>query len=217
MEFRSLSCQHVVKWMNLLHVHLQRFRPRAAVCELFTLAWLISISLRCSTERTLSVRLLFYCCMALSSQITLSRTRPAMQEKKIFPNNIVIRLIRCSCFKNVHPCLVKSYSWAIWAKICLLHLIVFSLIAFAVLLYQTTDVFVTVRVLKRARHQLQKKVRIRRVKSWLLNVHPLNVVSYGRFKVSPFWPKKHMFGFFHFYDFIFLYFYIFIFFIFSSV
>ena len=26
----------------------------------------------------------------------------------LFPNDIVIRLIRCFCFKKVHPCVVKS-------------------------------------------------------------------------------------------------------------
>ena len=43
----------------------------------------------------------------------------------LFPNDTVIRLIRCFCFKKVHPCVVKSDAWAIWAKPCLLHLIVF--------------------------------------------------------------------------------------------
>ena len=43
----------------------------------------------------------------------------------LFPNDTVIRLIRCFCFKKVHPCVVKSDASAIWAKPCLLHLIVF--------------------------------------------------------------------------------------------
>lgn len=46
---------------------------RSLSCQL---AWLMSISLRCSTERSLSVRLLFYCCGTF------------------FPNNIVARRCR---------------------------------------------------------------------------------------------------------------------------
>ena len=43
----------------------------------------------------------------------------------LFPNDTVIRLIRCFCFKKIHPCVVKSDAGAIWAKPCLIHLIVF--------------------------------------------------------------------------------------------
>ena len=64
----------------------------------------------------------------------------------LFPNDTVIRLIRCFCFKKVHPCVVKSDAWAIWAKPCLLHLIVFPFFdCFAVLLYTKPQTLVTVR------------------------------------------------------------------------
>ena len=75
----------------------------------------------------------------------------------LFPNDIVIRLICCFCFKKVHPCVVKSDAWAIWAKPCLLHLIVFPFFdCFAVLLCtQPQDVLMTVRA--SSAHGMSKK------------------------------------------------------------
>ena len=67
----------------------------------------IAISLRCSTERNLSGRLVH---LLLGSFCYFTA---------LFPNDTVIRLIRCFCFKKVHPCVVKSDAWAIWAKPCL--------------------------------------------------------------------------------------------------
>jgi len=48
----------------------------------------------------------------------------------LFPNDSIIRLIRCFCFKKEHSCTVKSDVWAIWTKFrLLLDSISFSVIA----------------------------------------------------------------------------------------
>lgn len=129
-----------------------------------------------------------------------------------FPNNIVIRLIRCSCFKNVHPCLVKSYSWAVWAKICLLHLIVFSLTALQ-FCFTKPQTFLWPSEFWSAHGTSFKKKFVSAVWNhdfWMCTLWMLfymDVSKCLRFAfLHVFQPKKHMFGFFHFYDFIFLYF-----------
>ena len=75
-----------------------------------------------------------------------------------FSNDIVIRPIRCFCFKKVHPCVVKSDAQAIWAKPCLLHLIVFPFFdCLAVLLYTKPQTLVTVRASRARTAQAKKK------------------------------------------------------------
>ena len=49
----------------------------------------------------------------------------------LFPNDIVIRLIRCFCDKVVHFCVVQSDVWAIWVKPCLRHLIAFPFLLYS--------------------------------------------------------------------------------------
>ena len=61
-------------------------------------SWYIAISLRCSTERNLSGQL-----VSLAAWQFLFFTA-------LFSNDTVIRLIRCFCFKKIHPCVVRCLS-----------------------------------------------------------------------------------------------------------
>ena len=118
--FRPLGCLYVVKWMGSsthlfsieMNVEVSTSVVRWVVGGLFTLGTLLfrwGAVLRGIWVAGLFHLLLgSFCCFTA-----------------LFPNDTVIRPIRCFCFKKVHPCAVKSDAWAIWAKPCLLHLIVF--------------------------------------------------------------------------------------------